>query len=327
MNDASKKAKSASKKTSATLQKRKERDPEDNWGGKRDGAGRPPKIPKILAQTPLPASSKSAKKTVSTKTSAPSGPKPAPIQESGSAAPVPAFFRPYSTRQPVPQKSTATQSFYFNISGSQTQTPSSEESVVVSTTTLQQLNNDLEFISEHDKHGDIAAGDKIIDESMFVNDTRIEPESPEDESRDSETVRNSVLDAYLRSVRSRVVKEIEGHGQPLCYLRGDLFDRPAHPIFVLHDGMKGYGLNPEAPYQRKVFVWMPHLLPGSPDLFKCHCGNILVRNGNRIGYNDDPIARRVCSPASDFFLLTNRWICNPRRGIPGCGTNFQGSDR
>jgi hypothetical protein len=44
------------------------------------------------------------------------------------------------------------------------------------------------------------------------------------------------------------------------------------------------------------------------------------------GFNDDPIARRVRSIPTDFFLLTNRFHCNPRRNDPGCGTSYQGTD-
>ncbi|KAK6969303.1 hypothetical protein R3P38DRAFT_2814645 [Favolaschia claudopus] len=130
MNDASQKGKSASKKPSTTLPKRKERDPEDNWGGKREGAGRPPKIPKLLVQAPLVTSSKPTKKSTHEKTSAsaPSKPKPAPTPMSLSATPVPAFFRPYNTRQPVPQGGIPANSFYVDISGSQTQISSAEDS-------------------------------------------------------------------------------------------------------------------------------------------------------------------------------------------------------
>jgi hypothetical protein len=29
---------------------------------------------------------------------------------------------------------------------------------------------------------------------------------------------------------------------------------------------------------------------------------------------------------ADFFLLTNRFLCNPRRAEPGCNKSFQGTD-
>lgn len=46
-----------------------------------------------------------------------------------------------------------------------------------------------------------------------------------------------------------------------------------------------------------------------------------------VGFNDDPIARRVRDMPSDFFLLTNRFICDSRRmNSPGCGTSHQGTD-
>ncbi|KAJ6509194.1 hypothetical protein C8R47DRAFT_12675 [Mycena vitilis] len=72
-----------------------------------------------------------------------------------------------------------------------------------------------------------------------------------------------------------------------------------------------------------AIVWLPDLLPGCPDTFKCVCGLSLCRNG----YNDDPIARRVRATPSDFYLFMNRFICDPRRtNVTGCGMNFQGID-
>jgi hypothetical protein len=45
------------------------------------------------------------------------------------------------------------------------------------------------------------------------------------------------------------------------------------------------------------------------------------------GYNDNPIARRVKAIPSDYFLLTNRYLCNAdRRDTPGCGSSWQGTD-
>jgi hypothetical protein len=45
------------------------------------------------------------------------------------------------------------------------------------------------------------------------------------------------------------------------------------------------------------------------------------------GFNDNPIARRVRAMPSDFFLFTNRFICDSRRvNSPGCGTSYQGTD-
>ncbi|KAF8164387.1 hypothetical protein K438DRAFT_268271 [Mycena galopus ATCC 62051] len=69
------------------------------------------------------------------------------------------------------------------------------------------------------------------------------------------------------------------------------------------------GLDPSELYPHDVFIWIPNLLPGAPDRFKCTCGKVLSRNG----WNDDPIARRVRSIPADFFLLTNRFVCNPRQ--------------
>jgi hypothetical protein len=45
------------------------------------------------------------------------------------------------------------------------------------------------------------------------------------------------------------------------------------------------------------------------------------------GLNSNPIARRVREMPSDYFLYTNRFICDSRRGRdPGCGKSIQGTD-
>nr|GAT49184.1 predicted protein [Mycena chlorophos] len=38
---------------------------------------------------------------------------------------------------------------------------------------------------------------------------------------------------YLRAVRDRVQEEIDLHGEPSCYRRGDLYERAPHMVFAL----------------------------------------------------------------------------------------------
>jgi len=45
------------------------------------------------------------------------------------------------------------------------------------------------------------------------------------------------------------------------------------------------------------------------------------------GYNNNPIARCVKCIPKDYFLLTNRFICDERQQVDqGCGISWQGSD-
>ncbi|KAJ7823132.1 hypothetical protein B0H14DRAFT_3146115 [Mycena olivaceomarginata] len=79
------------------------------------------------------------------------------------------------------------------------------------------------------------------------------------------------------------------------------------------------GGDPTKLYEREVFVWLPHLLPGAPNKFHCPCGMHLSRNGN--------FSNLHRSMPADFFLLTNRFICDPERtNSPGCGKHYQGID-
>ena len=100
------------------------------------------------------------------------------------------------------------------------------------------------------------------------------------------------------------------------------------------------GLQPDHLCARDIFLWLPACLPGAPDSFKCTCGSRLSKNGARIcpfhihsvltrfaGWNDNPVARRVRSLPVDYFLLTNRFLCDPdRHNEAGCGTSWQGTD-
>lgn len=142
---------------------------------------------------------------------------------------------------------------------------------------------------------------------------------------------------FLANIKDTLVEEIEKYGQPLCYKNGDFFIRAPHPCFVLRRA-QAMGFSPEKLYHRDVFVWLPDLLV--PQMrFYCKCGMILSKNGtshltfpnflliNILGYNDNPIARRIRHVPSDYFLLTNRYLCNKRRAVdPGCNASYQGTD-
>ncbi|KAK7034886.1 hypothetical protein R3P38DRAFT_2518492, partial [Favolaschia claudopus] len=190
----------------------------------------------------------------------------------------------------------------------------------ISADDLAALNQQLDYINEHDEHGDVATGDQEINESLIdevFDNLESNQTAAEVEFEASEAQPGSVLQNQLRGVLKRLLKEINKYNMPLCYRRGDFFDRPPHPVFALR-----CSLEPTQLYWRKVFIWLPNLLPGCPSTFKCTCGKPLIRNG----FND-PIARRVRSMPADYFLLTNRFLCPPRRqNNPGCGRSFQGTD-
>ncbi|KAK7036962.1 hypothetical protein R3P38DRAFT_2432436, partial [Favolaschia claudopus] len=120
---------------------------------------------------------------------------------------------------------------------------------------------------EHDEHADIAAGDRQIDESLI--DEALDHLQAESESDAAETGNDSEIHKQLVALKARLDNEIKTHHMPLCYVRGDFFDRPPHPVFALHNSMKGTGLNPRDLYLRNVFVWLPYLLPGCPKRFIC----------------------------------------------------------
>ncbi|KAJ7189529.1 hypothetical protein GGX14DRAFT_609136 [Mycena pura] len=290
---------------------KKPREPKGKHGGSREGAGRPSNQAKLLILGCPPTSPR--------RTSS--------FQTSRSHLPIAPFFLPRNTHAPVPlgNSSAAAGSSIWSAQGPprmQTEpvsasTARSARAQPISESDLAQLNEELAYIEENDEHADIAAGDRFIDESLIDDALGNEEEDLAAEEAafcDEE----SVISKQLRDTKTRLADEIKTHGQPLCYTRGDFYDRPPHPVFAL-----GRGSDPTVVYRREIFVWLPQYLPGHPDRFKCTCGMPLSRKG----FNDDPIARRVRSMPSDFFLLTYRFVCDDRRKeSPGCGTNYQGTD-
>ncbi|KAJ7217246.1 hypothetical protein GGX14DRAFT_391054 [Mycena pura] len=148
-------------------------------------------------------------------------------------------------------------------------------------------------------------------------------DSTKQETEASVPQNESILKAYLGDALARIQKEIKRHGQPLCYARGDLFDRPPHPLFAVRDATK-HGFKPDVFCHMDIFLWLPLLLPGAPDAFKCDCGHALPLV--KKGWNPE-VARRVKSFPRDYFLLMNRLRCPADRvSDPGCGKTFQGTD-
>ncbi|KAJ7199194.1 hypothetical protein GGX14DRAFT_401499 [Mycena pura] len=204
--------------------------------------------------------------------------------------------------------------------------PTGNEPTHITNSAYDTLNDNLTFIQENDEFADIASGETVVPESMFDDipeDTADNAKVAEQETEASVPQNESILKAYLGDTLARIQREIKKHGQPLCYARGDLFDRPPHPLFAVRDATK-HGFKPDVFCHMDIFLWLPLLLPGAPDAFKCDCGHALPLV--KKGWNPE-VARRIKSFPRDYFLLTNRFRCPADRvGDPGCGKTFQGTD-
>ncbi|KAJ7747954.1 hypothetical protein DFH07DRAFT_775902 [Mycena maculata] len=309
------------------------------WGGGRIGAGRPWKNPLPVAKTVKANTLGNLSSAVHPQLRA----RGSRSSTSTSLAPA-AFFHLYNTHRPVPRSATVSApsqrpSFWAAVGASHSEpisTGNSEGNTFVSPNTdplqislddFTQLNEQLKFITENDEHADIAAAsDRIIDDSLIedISDSaESTAEAAEAETQSSQPKEHSVIHKYLKGVVTRLQQEEVANGKSLCYTRGDFFDRPPHPIFALESSKDTTGLDPDELCFPMVFVWLPHLLPGHPDRFKCTCGKPLSKNG----FHDNPIARRVRDMPTDFFLFTNRYICDSRKvNDPGCGTSHRGID-
>ncbi|KAJ6593172.1 hypothetical protein B0H19DRAFT_1055800 [Mycena capillaripes] len=210
--------------------------------------------------------------------------------QANQAAPT-GFFAPYNTDRPIPRGASANPrtSFYSDLPSSNATTERDTASTLnalpsashgISLQEFSQLSADLNYIEDNDEHADIAAGDRMIDDSLvddILESTEEKTGSLEAETQATEAGKNSKLHEYLKSVKDRIVAEEAKSGKIECYSRGEFYIRPSHPIFTLRD-TKDTGLKPDHLYNCKVFVWVPDQLPGCPDTFKCTCSMPLVQN-------------------------------------------------
>ncbi|KAJ7896333.1 hypothetical protein B0H14DRAFT_3612314 [Mycena olivaceomarginata] len=292
--------------------------PKGPHGGKRAGSGRKKKEETLGNSVQTPANPRHALLTRTQRATLHTAPLASTPQTPA------AFFNPYTTNQPMPSNSTQTgrASFWSDLGPPRPVTAENISQGFTADTGQSRAQLD----ENNDEHADIASGDRIINDSLVdavLETTETNSATAEAETGASEAGIDSVLQKQFAILKDRLSKEIKKYGSPLCYRRGDFYDRPMHAVFALHRSMgSNHGLDPSELYARDVFIWIPNLLPSAPDRFKCTCGKPLSRNG----FNDDPIARRVRSIPTDFFLLTNRFHCNPRRNDPGCGTSYQGTD-
>ncbi|KAF5384667.1 hypothetical protein D9757_006187 [Collybiopsis confluens] len=287
-----------------------------NWGGKRAGSGRKRKITvtRAVLSPPAPISA-------------------AVVTYSGSANMASGFFAPRMQTRVVGldvlagAPGTNPSTFLVENSASAQLTPSLPPASLSHLTAAEytHLSSEINFIQNHDEHADIASGFQDTQEGL-ADETLESPDNfasaAQREAQSSEPIVNSALQQYLVATLERLGKQIKKHGQPDCYRRGDFIIRPKHAIFILHDAART-GLASDYLCHRDIFVWLPALLPGAPEAFKCTCGKRLSKNG----YNDNPVARRVKSLPADYFLLTNRFLCDSARQTDtGCGTSWQGTD-
>ncbi|KIK58696.1 hypothetical protein GYMLUDRAFT_245792 [Collybiopsis luxurians FD-317 M1] len=282
-------------------------------GGRRKGAGRKKKY---LANASTPVPTHEIRSSISR-----SEQLEAPVE--GNQPHVPAFFAQH-TMQGVGQLS---QSDQDSIPGPSSSSDMPLHEDTFSNEAFQRLINELNEVMDNDEYADIRIEQgRKIDESISDNgDDSMEKNTKfaEAEEKDAEVPVRSINHQYLLDFWNSIQTQIVRYGTPKCYKEGQFFVHPLHPVFALHNSITT-SFSPDPLCLKSIFVWLPEYLPGRPDHYKCQCGGNLTMNG----YNDNPIARRVrTSTGNDYFLFTNRYICDLRRkNDPGCGTSYQGSD-
>lgn len=126
---------------------------------------------------------------------------------------------------------------------------------------------------------------ELLSEDNDILDEVAEGPPPQDdattaemETQETEAATDSAIQRYLKTVRERIQNEIKQHMRPNCYIRGDFFHRKRHAVFALCDD-SATGFNVDSLCARDVFVWLPLLLPGALDFFKCICDERLIKHG------------------------------------------------
>ncbi|KAL7415815.1 hypothetical protein BDY24DRAFT_369149 [Mrakia frigida] len=140
---------------------------------------------------------------------------------------------------------------------------------------------------------------------------------------ESDELEGDFAKSYLFDFMNKIKKETGVGAQipPKIYAAGQLIHRAVHPLFGY--SKFSHQKSPSAFYSRDIFVWIPHLLPNSPQL-RCPqpgCNQPL----SFFDYNRDPPARRVRALENDYYLFTVRYIC--KKSPLGCGSTLQGTDQ
>ncbi|KAJ3818004.1 hypothetical protein F5880DRAFT_1617760 [Lentinula raphanica] len=280
-----------------------------NWGGKRIGAGRRKKLPPFSQQTDnsnRPDDNSTSNAAASRKsgswrpwmiTEQPTAgffaPRSAAVRASPSALMTSPEFHASSSQNlnTLESESNNASSSHSNSNNASRQDSTSDASMStsdearvqtshLSSESFARIHDDLKFIHDHDEHADIATKADTIDDSLvddILQSNQDISSTALNESQDSEVLEHSCHQQQLQSALHQIQKEIETHGQPNCYSRGDFFFRSKHPIFALHDA-KLAGLQPDRLCHRDIFIWLPSYLPGAPDHFTCTCGLRLSKN-------------------------------------------------
>jgi hypothetical protein len=221
---------------------------------------------------------------------------------------------------------------------------------------IARLHGDILYILQNEGQ-DTGDQENIVDDSLFGDGDDETVEVPDDsvptadvdesETSGTGTETGGVLFEYLKSLIEKIKKDIVNFSQPECYRNGTFWHHPHDAIFALEASrLTPSGINPRELYHRDVFIWLlglPTRLPGEPEMLHCPTcqrergkHTHLIRKGllielgihcswySIIGYNTDPLARRVKGLHRDYFLLTNRLECVKSAG--GCGSKFQGTD-
>ncbi len=134
-----------------------------------------------------------------------------------------------------------------------------------------------------------------------------------------------VVEAYIASLKDKIVHELEGNALPLCYQNGSFWIHPSDSYFGLQSSTKSSeGLAPMSLYHPRVFIWLPHLLDRQSILtcqnHECTFYKDVSHPLTFKAWNDNPIAHRVIDLKDNYYIMTQRFQCHKSGGgRTGCG--------
>ena len=163
-------------------------------------------------------------------------------------------------------------------------------------------------------------------DSSSDSDSDLNDSGNSDGSRHSEP-KEGVIKAYLTMLKASLSDQIGPRSKQLpdCYKQGQFWIHPRHPFFSMDKAaISAGGITPESLYFPDVFVWIPTLLNGDNKLVckdhKCVRSGVNSKELSIKGFNDNPIASRVITLDSCYYILTQRVECSQKSG--GCGKSW-----
>jgi len=169
----------------------------------------------------------------------------------------------------------------------------------------------LPTVSAPPPHSDLGSEFETDEDDDILSDCGsddLDDPFPEDLFEQDNPQVKGIIEAYLASVKEKLVKEIASYKMPSCYTAKTFWISPPDHFFALKKSQESSdGLNPTSLYYPKIFVWLPEYLDKNSitcQNSECQYFKDPSHPMTSMGWNDNPIGHRVVGLDQNYFIIT-----------------------